>query len=106
MSAEKPESNDNREIVERATDPDRRYARELLEEVLERLIGEGIDPQIIRERLLDMLMKPCLPANPYRDPMDVAAVKSDLWFLYEVDSRVSFQIEQLEKALARAGTTP
>ena len=106
MSAEKPESNDNTDNWERAQNPDKYYAREVIENAFGHLKEEGIDLQILRSELLELLMKPCLPSNPYRDPVDVAAVKNDLWFLYEIDSRVSFLIEQLEKALARAGTTP
>lgn len=99
-------SNDNESIDERIENPDKQHVRDVLTEVLREFSSQDIDPNIVRDQLVDLMVKGYLPANPYRMPVDVGAVKGDLWFLYATYDRLSFLIEQLEKALERAGTTP
>lgn len=92
--------NDNQSALQRALDPDRMAVQVELQNVLANWLEQGIDPRIVCESLFDAGLQ-TLRANPYRDPVDVGAVKADLCALNDMHGRTGFLIEQLQKALRR-----
>ncbi|MCB0627560.1 MAG: hypothetical protein KDC43_27465 [Saprospiraceae bacterium] len=98
---ERQADNDNRSHLQRARDPARLLVEAWVADLLEGMTDEKIDPAIMREVLLDAAIR-LLQANPYRHPVDIGTVKTDLCFLNDMHSRSSFLIEQLEKALNRS----
>lgn len=100
-----PERRTNVVSLDHKRTLDRLRAGEVVEEALARLEADGVPPFVTREILADALIRR-QPANPWREPADIAAMAADFWFFTLTRNRLDEMADALRRALARAGHDP
>lgn len=90
----------NSVFASETADPNLGYVRDYLRDVVKHLTGRGMR----RDSLVDRLTSEILglhKANPFRDPVDEAALLDDLASIHSVQVRVNNLVDWLERGIER-----